>query len=170
MSSTISVPKIGLAAALPILLILLNGCGRADSTSAPSTPPAPPVTVASAISGEVKDWDEFTGRFEAIQHVELRPRVSGYVERVAFLEGSEVHKGDLLFAIDPRPYQATLEHAQAELTLARTRSELAVSQSARAQRLLAAHAISQEEHDQRVSEESQGTASIAAAQAAVDTA
>jgi RND family efflux transporter MFP subunit len=170
MSSTISVPKIGLAAALPILLTLLNGCGRADSSSAPSTPPAPPVTVASAVSGKVKDWDEFTGRFEAIQHVELRPRVSGYVERVAFLEGSEVHKGDLLFAIDPRPYQATLEQAQAELTLARARSELAASQSARAQRLLAAHAISQEEHDQRVSEESQGTASIAAAQAAVDTA
>ena len=70
----------------------------------------------------MKDWDEFTGRFEAIQHVELRPRVSGYVEHVAFVEGSEVRKGDLLFAIDPRPYQAALEHAQAELALAKTRS------------------------------------------------
>jgi RND family efflux transporter MFP subunit len=132
--------------------------------------PAPPVTVAAAVAGQVKDWDEFTGRFEAIQHVQLRPRVSGYVERVAFAEGSEVRKGDLLFAIDPRPYQATLEHAQAELALARARSELAVSQAARAQRLLAAHAISQEEHDQRVSEVSQATANVAAAQAAVDTA
>lgn len=170
MSSTISLPKIGLAAALSILLLVLNGCGRAESSSIPVAAPALPVTVASAVAGKVKDWDEFTGRFEAIQHVELRPRVSGYVERVAFVEGGEVSKGDLLFAIDPRPYQATLEHAQAELALARARSELAVSQAARAQRLLAAHAISQEEHDQRVSEVSQATANVAAGQAAVDTA
>jgi RND family efflux transporter MFP subunit len=169
-SSNISISRIGLALAIPLLLINLNGCGRAESSAAPSAAPPPPVTVASAVAGKVKDWDEFTGRFEAIQHVELRPRVSGYVERVAFVEGSEVRKGDLLFAIDPRPYQATLEHAQAELTLARTRSDLAASQSARARRLLAAHAISQEEHDERVSEESQAGANIAAAQAAVDTA
>jgi RND family efflux transporter MFP subunit len=167
---SISIPKIGLAAALSVLLCGLDGCGRAESSGMPVAPPAPPVTVAAAIAGKVKDWDEFTGRFEAIQHVQLRPRVSGYVEHVAFVEGSEVHKGDLLFAIDPRPYQATLEHAQAELALAKARSELAVSQSARAQRLLAAHAISQEEHDQRVSEVSQATANVAAGQAAVDTA
>jgi RND family efflux transporter MFP subunit len=170
MSSIISLPKIGMAAALSILLLTLNGCGRAESSGVTAAPPAPPVSVASAIAGKVKDWDEFTGRFEAIQHVELRPRVSGYIERVAFVEGSEVHKGDLLFAIDPRPYQATLEHAQAELALAKARSALAVSESARAQRLLTAHAISQEEHDQRVSEVSQATANVAAAQAAVDTA
>jgi RND family efflux transporter MFP subunit len=170
MSETTAIPKIGLAAALSLLLLGLNGCGRAESSSVSVAAPAPPVTVAAAVAGKVKDWDEFTGRFEAIQHVQLRPRVSGYVERVAFVEGSEVHKGDLLFAIDPRPYQATLEHAQAELALARARSELAVSQSARAQRLLAAHAISQEEHDQRVSEVSQATANVAAGQAAVDTA
>ena len=170
MSSIISLLKIGMAAALSILLLTLNGCGRAESSGVTAAPPAPPVSVASAIAGKVKDWDEFTGRFEAIQHVELRPRVSGYIERVAFVEGSEVHKGDLLFAIDPRPYQATLEHAQAELALAKARSALAVSESARAQRLLTAHAISQEEHDQRVSEVSQATANVAAAQAAVDTA
>jgi RND family efflux transporter MFP subunit len=131
---------------------------------------APPVTVSAAIAGKVKDWDEFTGRFEAIEHVDLRPRVSGYIERVAFAQGSEVHKGDLLFAIDARPYQATLEQAEAQLNLARTRSQLAAIESARAQRLLAAHAISQEEDDQRVSEETQSGANIAAAQAAVDTA
>jgi RND family efflux transporter MFP subunit len=170
MSSIISLPKIGMAAALSIVLLTLNGCGRAESSGVAAAAPAPPVSVASAIAGKVKDWDEFTGRFEAIQHVELRPRVSGYIERVAFVEGSEVHKGDLLFAIDPRPYQATLEHAQAELALAKARSALAVSESARAQRLLTAHAISQEEHDQRVSEVSQATANVAAAQAAVDTA
>jgi RND family efflux transporter MFP subunit len=170
MSLTIYRARIGVGAAVSILLPVLNGCGRAESSSSPSAAPPPTVTVASAVAGKVRDWDEFTGRVEAIQHVELRPRVSGYVERVAFVEGSEVHKGDLLFAIDPRPYQATLEHAQAELALAKARSELAVSQSARAQRLLAAHAISQEEHDQRLSEVNQATANIAAEQAAVDTA
>jgi RND family efflux transporter MFP subunit len=168
--SIISLPKIAIAAALSTLLLTLNGCGRAESSGVVVAAPPPPVTVASAIAGKVKDWDEFTGRFEAIQHVELRPRVSGYIERVAFVEGGEVHKGDLLFAIDPRPYQAALEHAQAELALAKARSELAVSQSVRAQRLLAAHAISQEEHDQRVSEVSQASANVAAGQAAVDTA
>jgi RND family efflux transporter MFP subunit len=170
MLSINSVRKAVLFAAVPGLLVMLNGCGRAESSSVPAAPSAPPVTVAGAVAGQVKDWDEFTGRFEAIEHVELRPRVSGYVERVAFTEGGEVRKGDLLFAIDPRPYQAELEHAQADLTLAKARSELAASQSARAQRLLAAHAISQEEGDQRVSEESQSSATIAAAQAALDTA
>jgi RND family efflux transporter MFP subunit len=158
------------AVALPAVMGLLSGCGRAESSSPSAPPPAPPVTVTAAVSGEVKDWDEFTGRFEAIEHVELKPRVSGYIERVAFNEGSEVRKGELLFAIDPRPYQATLDHAKADLALAKTRSELAGSESQRAQRLLAQHAISQEEHDQRVSEESQAGASIAAAQAAVETA
>jgi RND family efflux transporter MFP subunit len=171
MSSINAVFKSALVAALPVALALFtSGCGRAESSAPAGPPPAPPVTVAAAVSGQVKDWDEFTGRFEAIQHVELRPRVSGYIERVAFTEGSEVHKGDLLFAIDPRPYQATLNHAQADLALAKTRSTLAASQSQRAQRLLSQHAISQEEHDQRVSEESQAGASIAAAQAAVETA
>jgi RND family efflux transporter MFP subunit len=164
------ISKIGLPAAFSILLINLTGCGRAESSAVAAPAPPPPVTVASAIAGKVKDWDEFTGRFEAIEHVELRPRVSGYIERVAFVEGGEVRKGDLLFAIDARPYQAVLEHAQAELALAKARSALAVSESARAQRLLAAHAISQEEHDQRVSEVSQATANVAAGQAAVDTA
>ena len=169
MLSITSIPRIGFAAGLATLLAVLSGCGRAESSSVPSAPPPPPVSVASAIAGKVKDWDEFTGQIEAIQHVQLRPRVSGYVERVAFVEGSEVRKGDLLFAIDPRPYQATLEHARAELALAKARSELAASQSARSQRLLAAHAISQEEHDQRMSEVSQAIANVAAAQAAVDT-
>ncbi len=171
MSSNTVIRASALAGSLAILgSLLLSGCGRAESSSPAAPAPAPPVTVASAVAGQVKDWDEFTGRFEAIQHVELRPRVSGYIERVAFTEGSEVHKGELLFAIDPRPYQATLDHAQAELALAKTRAQLAASESARAQRLLTAHAISQEEHDQRVSDESQAGASIAAAQAAVETA
>jgi RND family efflux transporter MFP subunit len=171
MLSTYCAPKIALAGALFLVILGLNGCGRAESSSGPAAaPPPPPVTVASATASKIKDWDEFTGRFEAIQRVELRPRVSGYVERVAYVEGSEVHKGDLLFAIDPRPYQAALEHAQAQLAVAKARSELASSQSERAKRLLEKHAIAQEEHDQRLSELTQASASLAAEQAALDTA
>jgi RND family efflux transporter MFP subunit len=163
--------KAGFAAmaALSISLVL-NACGRAESSGNPAAPLPPPVTVTTATAGEVRDWDEFTGRFEAVEHVELRPRVSGYIERIAFAEGSEVRKGDLLFAIDPRPYAAELERVEGELARAQAQSKLAASESARAQRLLAAHAISQEEHDQRLSEQSQSIANVSAAQGAVETA
>ncbi|MGH7632495.1 MAG: efflux RND transporter periplasmic adaptor subunit, partial [Gemmatimonadaceae bacterium] len=92
---------------------------------APAAPPLPQVTVAAAIGREVTDWDEFTGHLESVDMVDVRPRVSGYVERVAFKEGAEVHKGDVLFVIDPRPYEADVERAQASLAQAQTRLELA---------------------------------------------
>ena len=75
----------------------------ACSTEAP-TPPPPPVTVAPAIEREVTEWDDFTGQLEAVDMVEVRPRVSGHIQQVAFREGSEVKAGDVLFVIDPRPY------------------------------------------------------------------
>lgn len=170
MISNIFVRQAQIVAMALLCITGLNACGRAQSGSPPGAPQAPPVTVATATTGEVRDWDDFTGRFEAVEHVELRPRVSGYIERVAFTQGSEVHKGDLLFAIDPRPYAAELKRVEGELSRAQAQSELAASVSARAQRLLAAHAISQEEHDQRLSEQNQSTANLAASQAAVETA
>jgi RND family efflux transporter MFP subunit len=171
MTPNISNQRAGFAAmaALSVSLVL-SACGRAESSGTPPAPLPPPVTVTTATAGEVRDWDEFTGRFEAVERVELRPRVSGYIERIAFTEGSEVHKGDLLFAIDPRPYAAELARVEGELARAQAQSKLAASESARAQRLLAAHAISQEEHDQRLSEQSQSTANVSAAQGAVETA
>src|SRR5919206_445994 len=81
----------------------------------PPPPPLPAVTVAPVEQREISGWDEFTGRLEAVDAVEIRPRVSGYITRITFVEGKEVKKGEVLFEIDPRPYQATLARAEAEL-------------------------------------------------------
>jgi len=137
---------------------------------APGAPPLPQVTVAAAIGREVTDWDEFTGHLESVDMVEVRPRVSGFVERVAFTEGAEVHKGDVLFVIDPRPYEAEVERAEANLAETQTRLELARTEVTRAQRLVAAQAISRQEFDERTSASAEGDASVQAARAALRTA
>ena len=100
----------------------------------PPPPPPPAVTVAAVEERKITEWDEFTGRLEAVDQVEIRPRVSGYIKRVAFAEGKEVKKGEVLFEIDPRPYQADLERAQAELEQARTAAALAAREVERAPR------------------------------------
>ena len=98
----------------------------AAACSKPAPPPPPPqVTVAPATGRDIADWDEFTGHFESVDAVEIRPRVSGFVQRVAFTEGATVRRGDPLFVIDPRPYAAEVARAEAELARARTRAELA---------------------------------------------
>jgi RND family efflux transporter MFP subunit len=147
-------------------LLFLAACGR---TAPPAAPP-PGVTVAEVLEQEINEWDEFSGRIEAVGAVEIRPRVSGYIERVAFAEGKEVNKGDVLFIIDPRPYEAELARAVADLARARTRASLAEREVERAQRLVAVEAISREEFDTRTSAEAESKASIAAAAAAVATA
>ena len=158
-------PWLALAAGVTIILALA-GC---SSEAAPTAGmPAPPeVSVANVLSKPVHQWDEFTGRVTAVETVELRPRVSGYVQRVAYEEGQEVHKGDLLFVIDPRPYRASLDRAQAELERARAESRLAQAQDARAQTLIEAKAISREEFEQRKANTSGTNASVRAAEAAV---
>ncbi|HEY7530444.1 MAG TPA: efflux RND transporter periplasmic adaptor subunit [Gemmatimonadota bacterium] len=138
-------------------------CGGGD-------PPAPPpvkVTVAAVITREINEWDEFTGRMQAVETVEIRPRVSGYVQRVAFEEGKEVRKGDVLFVIDPRPYRAELARAAAELERARTRAQLANRDLERARFLIEKQAISQEEFDLRTSALRENEAAIRAAEAEV---
>ena len=142
----------------------------ACAPDAPPPPPPPGVTVAEVEEREINEWDEFTGRIEAVGSVEIRPRVSGYIQRVAFAEGKEVDKGAVLFVIDPRPYEAELARAAAELERARTRASLAAREVERAQRLVAVQAISREEFDTRTSAEAESKASIAAAEAAVATA
>jgi RND family efflux transporter MFP subunit len=136
----------------------------------PAAPPLPAVTVAVAPEREITEWDEFTGRLEAVDQVEIRPRVSGYIKRVAFDEGKEVKKGEILFQIDPRPYEADLARAEAELERARSAASLAKSEMQRAGTLVAAQAISREEYDSRTSAEAQGGATVRAAEAAVQTA
>ncbi|HEY9226852.1 MAG TPA: biotin/lipoyl-binding protein, partial [Gemmatimonadaceae bacterium] len=113
--------------------------------------PNPEVTVAAALNRQVTEWDEFTGHFEAVQSVEVRPRVSGYIERISFPEGATVQQGDVLLTIDPRPYEAEVARAEAVLEQTKTREQLAQQELERAKRLVNTQAISREELDARTS-------------------
>lgn len=153
---------------LPLAALIAAACARNEAAEAP--PPAPAVSAAKVISRSITEFDEFTGRFEAVERVEVRPRVSGYVAATHFEQGHEVRKGDILYRIDARPYQATLKHAQADLARARTQLTLAQSERERATRLVAARAISREEYDTRISGSEQAAANVAAAEAALESA
>lgn len=146
---------------------VLAGCGRqgVDQAHAAGAPPAPEVLVAQVAASSTQVWDAFNGRIEAVQAVQLRPRVSGYIERVAFSEGQEVGKGQLLFVIDQRPYRAALASAQAQLERARAAAGLARSQDERARSLMAGQAISREEAEARAAELAQAVAQVRAAEA-----
>jgi RND family efflux transporter MFP subunit len=128
------------------------------------------VKVAQPVVRDTMEWDVFTARLDAVESVEVRPRVSGYLQAIHFTDGALVKKGDLLFTIDPRPYEAVLRRAQADLALATARLALAEKNLARAGDLLRSHAISQEEADIRESNRRQAAASVEEAQAAVDAA
>ena len=110
-------------AGIVIAVTSLSAC--APSVAAPAAPPAPQVSVATPLQQQVTDWDEFTGRLTARERVEVHSRVSGYITQVSFKEGTEVKAGDLLFTIDPRPYEAIVERAEAMLAQAKTTAELA---------------------------------------------
>ena len=144
----------------------LAGC----SSKPPAPPPPPGVSVAPVLQRDLAEWDEFSGRLQAVDQVEIRPRVSGYIKRVTFTEGREVRKGETLFEIDPRPYQADLDRAQAQLEQARTAADLAAREVARAEKLVNVQAISREEFDSRTSAQANGVAAVRAAEAAVETA
>jgi RND family efflux transporter MFP subunit len=148
--------------------LVLSACARNEAAPAPMQ--APQVSVATVITQPVSEFDEFTGRIEAVERVEIRPRVSGYIASVEFVEGREVNKGDVLFVIDPRPYEADLKRAQADLARATTAATLARTEHGRATKLLNLRAISQEEFDTRVAGSEQADANVQAAQAAVDAA
>lgn len=129
------------------VLALVFGLGRSEAKPAPAAPALPEVTVAAVIHKPLHEWQEFSGRLQAVNTVEVRPRVSGYVDRVAFSEGARVKKGDLLFQIDPRPFQAEVDRLNSERVRALSDLELAKANHARAERLIAANAISREEYD-----------------------
>ena len=149
---------------LPALALALAACRPAAPTTAPP-PPVPTVTVAKGIARTVTEYDDFVGRLESPQSVEIRARVSGYLDSVHFKEGSEVTQGDLLFTIDPRPYQATLDRFLADLERAKIRADLARSEASRAEKLLASRAISSEEAETRVKALTEAEAAIRSAQA-----
>ncbi|QIH08167.1 efflux RND transporter periplasmic adaptor subunit [Pseudomonas sp. BIOMIG1BAC] len=143
----------------------LAGCS--DDNSQALAPAAAQVSAAQVVVKPVRQWDEFSGRIAATDAVEVRARVSGYVERIAFKEGDEVKPGDLLYGIDPRPYKASYDNALAQLARARATAELARVQEQRAQVLVAANAISRELFDTRRAASTQGAADVRAAEAAL---
>jgi len=156
------------AAASVLALLAAAVLAACSSDAAPAAAmPAPEVSVATVVSEPVQRWDEFSGRVAAVDSVELRPRVSGYVQRVAFAEGQDVRKGDLLFVIDQRPYRAALAQAQAQLERARSEASLANAQGARARTLVDVKAISREDFEARTAASRQGQAGVRAAEAAV---
>jgi RND family efflux transporter MFP subunit len=155
---------------LAVASLFLAACGQSQSQAPGGPPPPAQVSVSAVISKDVTEWDEFTGRLEAVERVEIRPRISGYIERVNFEEGAEVKQGDLLFEIDPRPLQAELARAEAELARTNTQLDLAKSELSRAEKLLKSKYISQQDYDQLTSGRQESNSAVKAAQAAVVTA
>jgi RND family efflux transporter MFP subunit len=160
--------KIALACAAAGLYLCITSCGKSGDSAA--APPPPQVTVAQVLERRVKDWDEFTGRFQAVESVEIRPRVSGYIDEVAFKEGGQVKRGDLLFVIDPRPYKADADHAAADVKRYKTALELAQIELTRVQRLRDSGAVSVEELDERKSTVAQAESNVAGSTATLEAA
>ncbi|WP_447591723.1 multidrug efflux RND transporter periplasmic adaptor subunit MexE [Aquipseudomonas campi] len=149
-------------------ILVLSACGKTEETS--QHMPAAKVSVAEVIQQPINEWDELTGRLEAPELVEVRPRVSGYIDRVAFSEGSLVKKGDLLFQIDPRPFEAEVKRLQAQLQQARASQNRASNEARRGERLRQSNAISAELADARISAAQEAQAAVAAIQAELDNA
>jgi membrane fusion protein, multidrug efflux system len=155
--------------AVPAMLLMLSACGPgAAPTAAPGPPPAPIVTVAHPIAKDVVEWDEYTGRLAAVETVEVRPRVSGYITQVNFKDGAKVKKGDLLYVIDPRPYLAERDRTAGEAERARSQLEQARNELTRAEGLVKSHFISEEAYDTRSKGLRQAEATLRSAQAALE--
>jgi len=166
--------------ARPIVLLLaaagiaiaMAGCSDATGKAAeqPAAAGGPPVSAAVVVQKDVAETQEFSGRLEAVDRVEIRPRVSGYITQVNFKPGAEVKKGDVLFVIDPRPYQAEADRADAAAKSAHAKAELAKLELARSERLLADKAVAQREYDERAASQKELDAEARAASAQADAA
>ncbi|MFH1117380.1 MAG: efflux RND transporter periplasmic adaptor subunit [Pseudomonadota bacterium] len=154
-------------AALVLAVLAVGGCGRHEQSDSPGKARRDKVQVAKPVEREIIEWDQYTGRFAAIESVEVRSRVGGYLQSIHFQDGAVVNKGDLLFIIDPRPFKAVLEQAKGELQRAEARSELTKRQLARQATLFGENAISRDQYDTRFSEHRQALAQEHAARAAV---
>ena len=143
-------------------------CSPAKSQPAP--PPAAAVEVTPVVFKPLRQWSEFTGRLEAIDSVEIHPRVGGFIDSIRFEEGAKVRKGEVLFQIDPRPFQAEVDRLSAELERAQAKAELAAADADRGQRLMEQNAVAQSELERLVTEAKSAHADVAAARAALRTA
>lgn len=143
----------------------ISGCGRSQAQGGP--PMAPPVSAAPAVSRNVPLYEEFSGRLEATETVEIRSRVAGTLQRVHFRDGQEIKRGELMFSIDARPYAAELARLEAQLVAARTAAALSDTELARTRRLLEQKAVSQQEADQSEAAARNAASAVKAADAAV---
>ena len=153
-----------------VLPLALVGCAVGEAGNPPPAPPAPEVTTAQVAVHDLHDWADFTGRLEAVESVEIRPRVGGYVESVHFTEGGRVAAGELLYQIDPRPFKAEVDRLAAERERALAQLKLAESYRDRAERLLARNATSQEEFEQVAADATVAAAQLASISAALEAA
>jgi membrane fusion protein, multidrug efflux system len=145
---------------------LVVGCDNQTATSA-GPPPAPPVTVARPLQKMITEWDEYTGRFTALESVEVRARVSGFIESVHFNEGQMVKQGDLLFVIDRRPYRLAVEQAKADLERAQAKLEIASLDVQRGAPLVRSQSLTEREFDTRKSNEKDAAGQVGSADAAL---
>jgi RND family efflux transporter MFP subunit len=154
-----------------LLAVIAVSCATGCKPKGAAAPPAPPtVSVVQPIARDVVEWDEYIGRLESPESVEVRARVSGYLDKMHFKEGKEVKKGDLLFTIDRRPYQAEFDHADAEHERAGNQAELAKNDAERAKRLIATKAISEEDYDTKTRTYASALATVRSAKATLDSA
>ncbi len=156
---------------LAVFLLTLTACGQDElAQGAPSEATAPPVSVAQPLMKSIVEWDEYTARLQAVETVQVRARVSGYLESIQFKEGSVVKKGDQLFVIDPRPFEAELNRLEAQLKQAQAAEENARAQFLRAERLKVTESISEEEYQIRLASRRGAAADVQSARAALKTA
>ena len=156
---------LGVAAVLAFVFFSSAGHGRSRAKA--QAVALPEVTVAEVIHRPLREWQEFSGRLQAVNTVEVRPRVSGYIDRVAFEDGARVQKGQLLFQIDPRPFQAEVDRLLAERSRSLSDLQLAQANRARAERLIGAHAISREEYERLVASEASAQGAVASIDASL---
>lgn len=163
---------IGLAMSVAAAALIFDLPASRDATAAstPAETPAIPVTVAKVESRDVMRWEEFSGRLEAVDRVQIRSRVAGQIKAVHFREGALVKEGDALFTIDPAPYQAAVLGAEAQVASAEAKVSLAKTELDRGRRLSDNRTISQSDLDQRQSSFADAEAQLRAARAALTTA
>jgi multidrug efflux system membrane fusion protein len=155
---------------IPALLAaaVLAGCARSQAGTGPgAAPPPPAVSVAEVLSRPLRDFEEFTGRLEPVTTVSIQPRVAGFIESAQFAEGARVKKGQVLFRIDPRPFQAEVDRLAAQLKRARSQAALATSNRDRGQQLIEKHVIAQQDYDQLETAAASSKDDIGAAEAAL---
>jgi RND family efflux transporter MFP subunit len=154
--------RITTLAAIAMIALALAACGQSQSKTPSAAPPAPQVTVAKPVTRQVAEQDEYVGRFVAVDSVEVRARVSGYLEAIHFQDGQIVHKGDLLFTIDRRPFETALAQAQASLEQARANFAFAEADLKRAQAVAVGTVVTQQTLDQRTQAKRVAQANVAA--------